>query len=119
MGVKKGETSFTTKEKKIMARKITTESVAAFMAGRNFNKDNTRVAVDSVKYDLVHLYLHNNLIAKRYNEDGKTVLMVSNAGWFSTTTKERLNGIPGVSIQQKKGVWFLNGQEWDGSWITV
>ncbi|UAV84643.1 hypothetical protein PHB09_148 [Pseudomonas phage PHB09] len=97
-----------------MARKITTEAVNAFMFGQKFNKDNTSVFVGESGTSSMHL--HGNLIARRF-PDGK--IEVGNAGWFSNTTKERLNGLPGVSICQKKGVWFLNGEEWDGSWTTV
>lgn len=46
-------------------------------------------------------------------------LVITNAGWKSNTTKERLNGLPNVSIQQKKGEWFLNGTAWNGEWIKV
>jgi hypothetical protein len=60
--------------------------------------------------------LHGNLIAK-IDADG--TLAITNAGWFTNTTKERLNGIPGVSICQKKGDWYLNGRKWDGGWITI
>lgn len=102
-----------------MARQITTDAINAFMNGVNFSRDNTMVRVESESMGLVHLYLHGNLIAKRYTETSKVILMVSNAGWFSTTTKERLNGIPGVSVNQRKGVWYLNGEAWDGSWTSV
>jgi hypothetical protein len=47
------------------------------------------------------------------------VLQISNAGWASNTTKERLNGIPGVHIKQKNWTWYLNGQEWDGGWKRI
>ena len=102
-----------------MARKITTDAVHAFMNGENFSRDNTQVRLEAEVCSLVHLYLHGNLIAKRFKEGDKTILMVSNAGWQSNTTKERLNGLPGVSVCQRKGVWYLNGVEWDGSWKTV
>lgn len=97
-----------------MARKITTDAIKAFMAGEKFNRDNTQVFVGETRTSSLHLY--GNLIARRFY-DGQ--LCITNAGWFSNTTKERLNGIPGVSICQKKGVWYLNGVEWDGSWIEV
>lgn len=102
-----------------MARQITTQACNAFMSAKPFNKDNMSVVVEPVSFPLVHMYLHGNLIAKRFIEEGKTVLMVSNAGWATSTTKERLNGIPGVSVVQRKGVWYLNGKEWDGRWTTV
>jgi len=61
------------------------------------------------------LYLFDNLIAE-HRADG---LHISNAGWFSKTTKERLNGLTGVSISQSRGKWYLNGKEWDGDWIKA
>jgi hypothetical protein len=61
------------------------------------------------------LFLHGNKIAEK-RSDG---LYVSNAGWQSNTTKERLNALPNVSIQQKKGIWHLNGEMWAGNWIKV
>lgn len=47
------------------------------------------------------------------------VLEITNAGWATNTTKERLNGIPGVSISQRKGIWYLNGKEWGGKFIKI
>jgi len=51
--------------------------------------------------------------------DEFNMLSVSNAGWASNTTKERLNGLPHVRVQQKNWNWFLNGVEWDGAWTRV
>jgi hypothetical protein len=64
------------------------------------------------------LKLHGNRIAYRYNDPEKT-LSISNCGWFSNTTKERLNAIPGVSIHQKNWEWYLNGEKWNGNIIDV
>jgi len=61
------------------------------------------------------LFLHGNKIAD-WRADG---LWITDAGWNSTTTKDRLNGIPGVKVCQSNYKWFLNGQEWDGNWIKV
>lgn len=60
------------------------------------------------------LYLFGNKIAE-WREDG---LYVSNAGWFTRTTKERLNAL-GLNIYQEKFEWYLNGVKWDGNWIKV
>ena len=62
--------------------------------------------------------MFNNEIAYRYNDPERT-LSITNAGWESNTTKERLNGLDGVSIQQKAGIWYLNGKEWEGELIDV
>lgn len=107
-----------------MARQITTEAVNAFMVARkNFSKDNTKVTLEQERDEenkyctVVVMRLHGNTIAKR--AVGSNEILITNAGWFSTTTKERLNGLPGVSVCQKKGVWFLNGNEWNGEWTSV
>ena len=98
-------------------RKITTQAVRAFQDGRTFKSGNTSVRV--IKQDgggfLVLLDLHGNTIARHESWSGRTY--VTDAGWDTRTTKERLNGLDGVSISQRRGVWYLNGNEWDGSWI--
>lgn len=95
-----------------MTRKITEESVNAFMEGRNFKKQNMEVEVWHCigNKHYVIMYLHWNAIARR--EMGDTlVIEITDAGWATVTTKERLNWLPRVSISQKKWVWYLNGKE--------
>jgi hypothetical protein len=94
-------------------RQVTKESINAF----NNNSQgsfggNTRIVVDN---EATKLYLFDNLIAVKENN----VIRISNAGWESNTTKERLNALSGVNIVQKKGTWYLNGNEWSGDWIAI
>ena len=96
-------------------RKITEESIKAFLNAKKFNKQNMSV---EVLPNVTILKLHGNEIAYQYNNPEKT-LSITNCGWFTVTTKERLNALPNVSIQQKNFVWFLNGKEWDGNKIDV
>ena len=88
-------------------RKITKESVKAFF--NNYNYSNNNTFVNDNKF-----YLHHNLIAEKKNNK----LYISNCGWFSNTTKERLNGILDYigkpRIYQKRFQWFLNGEKWNG-----
>ena len=103
-----------------MARKITTDAINAFMSARTFNRDNTNVEVRPFKDEKVEsviLKLHGNVIARRLM--GSNTIEVCDGNWQTNTTKERLNGLPGVSVCQRKGVWYLNGVEWDGGWTTV
>lgn len=94
-------------------RKITQQAVAAFQEGRDFSKSNTQVQVSG---ESVFMYLHGNNIA---HKDAKGNLEITNCGWFSNTTKERLNGLPGVNIYQKDFEWYLNGEKWDGEWTKI
>ena len=96
-------------------RKITKESINAFMNAESFNKANMSV---EVLPNVTILKLHGNAIAYRYN-DPKRTLSITNAGWFSNTTKERLNGLPGVRISQTNFEWFLNGVRWDSKLIDI
>ena len=96
-------------------RQITEDAANAFYRDKLFNKSNTQVAVSSV--DTV-LRLNGNDIAYISRKD-PTILNITNAGWFTNVTKERLNGLSGVKIQQKKGEWFLNEKPWDGKWIQI
>lgn len=86
-----------------------------FLNAEKFNSGN--IAVE-VLPNVTVLKLHGNEIAYRYNDPERT-LSITNCGWFTNTTKERLNALPNVSIQQKNGIWFLNGKEWGGELIDV
>jgi hypothetical protein len=95
-------------------RKITKEAVNAFLQGYDYSNSNTKVLASGNTVSST-MTLFGNLIAIK-NAD---YISITNAGYFTATTKERLNGIPGVSISQSKGVWYLNGKEWDGEWIMI
>ena len=97
-------------------RKITEDAIRAFRNGRTFNRGNTEVKVWlGERFPQMALMLHGNTIAT-LSRDG---LFITSAGWETTTTKERLNGLPNVHIVQKNFEWFLNGEWWDGSLIKV
>ena len=89
-------------------RQITQKIVWAFERRQILRIDNSRTDGQS-------LWLFGNKIAE-WRENG---LWVSNGGWDSKTTKERLNGLTGVHIQQRRGTWYLNERAWDGSWVNV
>ncbi len=100
-------------------KQITEESVNAFLNRRGFNRQNMKVAILDNK---CYLLLHNNIIAILHPDN---TLMISNAGWQSNTTKERLNGVirlSGINIEpiyQKNWQWYLNGEEWNGELIAI
>ena len=94
-------------------RKITQESVKNFIERKPFKKGNMEVVIDG---GITYLELHNNRIAALLS-DGR--MWVSNAAWATNTTKERLNGLPGVNIIQRNWNWFLNGMPWDGKPIFI
>ena len=96
-------------------RQITKESVEAFMSSTPFSKSNMSVQVES---NVTILSLFGNEIAYRYNNPERT-LAITNCGWKTNTTKERLNALPNVNIHQSKGVWYLNGKEWNGELTEV
>jgi hypothetical protein len=96
-----------------MSKKITSDSIKALLDGVPFKRGNTEVVREGSIY---YLKLFGNKIIARKG-DGR--IWISNAGWFSNTTKERLNGLPIVQITQKDWGWFLNGMAWDGKPISV
>lgn len=96
-------------------RTISEEAAEKFMNAESFHKSNTEV---KVLPNVTVMLLFGNEIAYRYNNPEKT-LSITNAGWKTATTKERLNAIPNVSIKQVKGKWYLNSNEWDGKLIDV
>src|SRR5258708_35088119 len=89
-------------------RKITKDIVFAFNNG--FVKK-----VDDTETDGISIWLHDNKIAEKIGNE----LWITNAGWRSNTTKERLNGLQGVKLRQKNFEWYLNGRKWAGEWVNV
>ena len=92
-----------------MSKKSIQPLIAAFLEGKPCKTRNTQT-------DGTRLYLFGNIIARK-NDDG--TISITSAGWPTNTTKDRLNGLPGVSIVQKNYEWFLNGESWDGGWKTI
>jgi hypothetical protein len=91
-----------------MCRKSIRPVIQAFHAQKSLKRGNTHTENGK-------LYLFGNLIAEyRSNR-----LWIRDAGWQTVTTKDRLNGLNGVSISQRKYQWYLNGNPWNGSWIKV
>jgi len=100
-------------------RKITKNVVSCFLVEVETNEGNTSVSIefDSSVGRVVFLKLYGNKIARKLI--GSKTFEISNSGWFSNTTKERLNALPGISIYQNSGIWYLNGNEWDGKWQLI
>lgn len=89
-------------------RQITQKITRAFQNREALKIDNSRTDGES-------LWLFNNKIAE-WGIDG---LWITNAGWDSRTTNERLNGLSGVNIRKQRGVLLLNDRVWDGRWVNV
>ena len=93
-------------------RTVTENAVNCFYNKGNGNFSNTSVITEG---NTTKMFLFGNLIAKIENDK----LFITNAGWKSKTTKERLNALKGVNILQKKGELFLNGEKWDGNLTEI
>ena len=93
-------------------RQITTKSIQAFNNNEPFKLDNTAVIIEDNK---TKLSLFGHVIAIK--EDNR--LFITNCGYETRTTKERLNGLPNVDIVQRKSIWYLNGKEWEGELIEI
>ena len=76
-------------------RKVTSQVVTAFLAGRPKKVGNTYT-------NGFGLSLHGNRIAE-FSDAEPNKIRFTLAGWPTPTTRERLNAIPGVGIFQRKG----------------
>ena len=96
-----------------MSRKITEESLQNFYLRKKFNKSNMSVEITDEGETL--LKLHGNAIAGI----GYYGTWITDAGWPTRTTFERLNGFDNVRVNTKKGQVYLNGEEWDGEKVYI
>lgn len=96
-------------------KKITKKAIEAFLEGTDFNLDNTNVEFND---NYTYLRLHGNIIARKLSIEPYRI-EITTAGWNTATTKERLNGIPGVYVCTKARQLYLNGEPWDGAWSSI
>ena len=92
-----------------MANQITTDSVRAFAEGRKFARGNMQV---SIKWERVMLLQHGNLIAFYDRDNKQGTVTISNCGWDSVATKQRLDEVLRVMTQ---GRWRLGSDK--GQWV--
>ncbi len=94
-------------------RLIEKEMLEAIEAGRDWSKDNTRVAanvLDGVKYTKV--FLHNHKIASTAVWEGALIVETCKdtlREWPTRTTMSRLRAL-GVDVCTRKGEVLLNGE---------
>ena len=98
-----GHYSFNLLKQKNNMRKVTQQIKQAFEQG-------TSLKVGNTKTDGKTVWLHGNAIVKR-DPDG--LVRWSLAGWNSSTTRERVNGIANAGVRQVAFEPILNGQEID------
>jgi|TARA_R100001530_G_scaffold130754_2_gene101896 hypothetical protein len=91
-------------------RKITKDIIRAW-------RNRETKAINNSHTDGDTLFLFGNAIARFVG----TEIEITSAGYETVTTKERLNGIPGVSVYQKNYQWYLNDKLWENSseWTPI
>ena len=91
-------------------RKIETEMNQAIRNGHAWSKDNTCITYDPTNNMSAEVFLHGNHIAT-VSDEGLT--LYSGGGWFTNTTKSRLNALiqefcfNGSNIFQKNFNWYV------------
>ena len=63
-----------------------------------------------------YLILFGNKIAYKAKTGG---IFITNCGWTSRTTFDRLNALNGVMVSYRGGILELNGNRWDGEWTKI
>lgn len=77
--------------------------------------------VGNTSTDGFNIYLHGNCIVRM---DMNGSVYISDGGWQTPTTRERLNGVlrtMGIKahVYQRDHALYFNGTPWDGSWLMV
>ena len=91
-------------------RQIETQMNQAIRNGHAWSKDNTCITYDPTNNMSAEVFLHGNHIATVTDKD---LTLYSGGGWFTPTTKSRLNaliqefGFKGSNIFQKNFNWYV------------
>jgi len=101
-------------------KKVTREAVRCFMYDEKKTTGNTTILVEG---QVTKMLLHGNCIA-RTNPDKGGRIEISDAGWRTNTTKERLNAILDYCkvgrIYQKDFTWYWkDGEQFPDGWVAV
>ncbi len=100
-----------------MAKKITMDSVHAFLISKEFRRENMEVNTNG---DVTYLRLWGNTIATK-TKDGR--IYIDSCGWYTKTTKERLNYLldsyNSPRIYQKNWLWYIGSTLWNGDKIRI
>ena len=100
-------------------RKITYDAARAFIEGQNFCRGNTCVIYTKFCNER-SLRLHGNEIAtyswgnNPTEVDGRSYLLITLAGWPTTTTRDRLNGLL-TELGKREGVWQHKHEQYYGT----
>jgi hypothetical protein len=92
-------------------RQITSDSLEAFIHGRNFSRQN--MVVESYTDGTSYYCLHGHVVAKRESFDNGGDILLSACGWFTPTTKDRINAVLDAAtfgewhVYSDKGDWVL------------
>ena len=92
---------------------ISKTAAQKFLSKKAFKSGNTEIQVSD---NCVCLFLYGSMIALLRNDRD---LFIDSCTYMTKTTRERLNALPNVSIQEKRGVWYLNGREWNGTQVCL
>jgi hypothetical protein len=104
-----------------MYRKISQDSVNAFLNKELFSRENMRVVSGNGEW---YLLLHGNIIAKMFSD---STIIISTCGWHTRTTIERLNCLlytlgseSRLRIRKGKALWETSGRllPWDDNLIV-
>ena len=77
-------------------------------------KEKKAKKISNTKSTGTQLLLFGNCIAK-WSADK---ILITNAGWKTITTRDRLQ-ILGANLHVRKKIWYLNDVEWNGNWIKI
>jgi len=94
-------------------RVVTAQIMRAWSQGKSKKVGNTRT-------DGKNIWLYGNPIVRTV--DGH--VYISDGGWQTATTRERLNGVlrtMGIKahVSQRDYALYFNDTPWDGSWLMV
>lgn len=113
-----------------MQSELTYEALKSFIAGGRSKTERkvanntvvslfTEIIDDEHSVEIIELRLHGNLIAVF----APSYVKITDAGWQSVTTKERLNHVLLDNrlgyLLQNNGQWYLSGEEFDGEAVFV
>lgn len=98
-----------------------THSEAVTMVRGKTNRESRKVGNNTYAEILndgsIGIMLHSTYVVKIHPDNSATL---NTGGWYSSTTKDRMNKYSPVRVYQRKGQWYLeNGEEYEDGVVVA
>ena len=88
---------------------MTRADLLRYLNGKQHRKlcHNTTVSLSDNNNDIIVRYYNTEILNYWQDNNGNEFVLLNSGGWYTTTTKFRINRLTGLGLYQKNFDWFV------------